>query len=112
MSISTLYTETILISKGSSCHVLTEISFVFYKINYFVNSMFGSEMSIYYVFLGVLRISRTTCLQPDIWSGKCKFFGVYTPYKESISKEMNNNNDLNLPSMTKLSGWLRYCVSM
>ena len=31
------------------------------------------------------------------------------PYKESISKEMNNDNDLNLHSMTKLSGWLRYC---
>ena len=38
----------------------------------------------------------------------CKFFCVYRPYKESISKEMNND-DLNLHSMTKLSGWLRYC---
>ena len=28
--------------------------------------------------------------------------------KKSISKEMNNDNDLNLHSMTKLSGWLRY----
>ena len=37
----------------------------------------------------------------------CKFFCVYRPYKESISKEMNND-DLNLHSMTKLSGWLRY----
>ena len=34
-------------------------------------------------------------------------FWVYRPYKESISKEMNNDNDLNLHSMTKLSGWLR-----
>ena len=25
---------------------------------------------------------------------------------ESISKEMNNDNDLNLHSLTKLSGWL------
>ena len=25
---------------------------------------------------------------------------------------MNNDNDLNLPSMTKLSGWLRYCVNL
>ena len=48
--------------------------------------------------------------QPDIWSCKCKFFYVYGPYEESISKEMNNDNDLNLHSMTKLSGWLRYCV--
>ena len=23
---------------------------------------------------------------------------------------MNNDNDLNLHSMTKLSGWLRYCL--
>ena len=23
---------------------------------------------------------------------------------------MNNDNDLNLHSMTKLSGWLRYCM--
>ena len=43
--------------------------------------------------------------QPDIWS--CNFFYVYKPYKESISIEMNND-DLNLHSMTKLSGRLRY----
>ena len=42
--------------------------------------------------------------QPDIWSCKCKFFCVYRPYKESISEEMNNDNDLNFHSMTKLSG--------
>ena len=36
-------------------------------------------------------------------------FCVYRPYKEPISKEMNNDNDLNLHSMTKLLGWLRYC---
>ena len=42
--------------------------------------------------------------QPDIWSGKCKLFCIYRPYRESISKEMNNDNDLNLHSMTKLSG--------
>ena len=34
----------------------------------------------------------------------CKFFCVYRPYKESISTEMNNDNDLNLHSMTKLLG--------
>ena len=39
---------------------------------------------------------------------KCKFFSVYKPYKEPISKAMSDNNDLNLHSMTKLSGWLRY----
>ena len=39
-----------------------------------------------------------------------KFFCVYRPYKDPISKEMNNDNDLNLHSMTKLSGWLRYCL--
>ena len=48
--------------------------------------------------------------QPDISSCKCEFFCVYRPYKESISKEMNNDSDLNLHSMTKLSGWLRYWV--
>ena len=48
--------------------------------------------------------------QPNIWSRKCKFFCVYRPCKESISKEMNNDNDLNLHSVTKLSGWLRYCM--
>ena len=36
------------------------------------------------------------------------FFWVYRSYKESISKEMNNDNDLKLHSMTKLPGWLRY----
>ena len=46
--------------------------------------------------------------QPNIWSCKCNFFSVYRPYKESITKEMNNDNDLNLHSMTKLLGWLRY----
>ena len=36
-------------------------------------------------------------------------FLCFWPYKERLSKEMNNGNDLNLHSMTKLSGWLRYC---
>ena len=32
--------------------------------------------------------------------------------KKSISNEMNNNdNDLNLHSMTKLSGWPRYAIA-
>ena len=48
--------------------------------------------------------------QPDIWSCKCKFFFVYRPYKESISKEMNNDNDLNSHLHDQMSGWLRYCV--
>ena len=39
-----------------------------------------------------------------------QFINVYRPYKESISKEMNYDSDLNLNSMTKLSGWLRYCA--
>ena len=42
------------------------------------------------------------------WVMQMQIFSVYRPYKESISKEMNNDNDLNLHSMTKLSGWLRY----
>ena len=39
-----------------------------------------------------------------------QIFSVHKPYNESISREMNNDNDLNLQSMTKLSGWLRYCM--
>ena len=35
------------------------------------------------------------------------FLRLYRPYKESISKAMNND-DLNLHSVTKLSGWLCY----
>ena len=35
------------------------------------------------------------------------FFSVYRPHKESISKEINNN-ELNSHRMIKLSGWLRY----
>ena len=37
-----------------------------------------------------------SCIQwrshPDIWSCKCKFFCVYRPYKESITKEMNDDD--------------------
>ena len=51
-------------------------------------------------------LSREWRRQPDVWSCKCKFFCVYKPYKVSISKEMNNDNDLNLHSMTKLLGRL------
>ena len=42
---------------------------------------------------------------------KCKFSCVYSHYrpcKESISKEMNNDNDLNLNLHDQMSGWLRY----
>ena len=35
------------------------------------------------------------------------FLFIHRIYKESISKEMNND-DLNLHSMTLLTGWLRY----
>ena len=35
---------------------------------------------------------------------------LYRPYKESISNEMYNNNDLNLHSQTKLLGWLCYWI--
>ena len=54
--------------------------------------------------------SQLTRSQPDICSCKCKFFCVYRPYKEPISKEMNNNNDLNLHLHDQMSGWLRYCI--
>ena len=41
----------------------------------------------------------------------CKY-SVLRPRKQSISEEMNNDNELkfNLHSMTKLPGWLRHCV--
>ena len=39
-----------------------------------------------------------------MWS---EISGVYRPYKESISKEMNND-DLNLHLHDQMSGWLRY----
>jgi hypothetical protein len=34
----------------------------------------------------------------------------YRPYKESISKEMNNNDDLSLHLHDQMSGWLRHCI--
>ena len=40
--------------------------------------------------------------------GHANFLCLWTAYKESISKEMNNDNDLNLHSMPKLPGWLCY----
>ena len=43
--------------------------------------------------------------QPDMWSCKCKFFCVYRPYKESVSKEMNND-DLNLHLHDQIVGGL------
>ena len=36
----------------------------------------------------------------DVWSYKCNFLCVHTPYKEPIAEEMNNNSDLNLHSTT------------
>ena len=35
-----------------------------------------------------------------------QIFLCVLPYQESISKKINNDNDLNLQSMTKLSSWL------
>ena len=45
---------------------------------------------------------------PAFGHANVKFFCVYRPYKESISKEMNNDNDLNLHLHDQMSGWLRY----
>ena len=50
--------------------------------------------------LNVAKLARHLAMQ-------MQFFCVFRPYKESI-KEMNNDHDLNLHSMIKLSGWLRY----
>ena len=61
--------------------------------------------------MGAVRSDRDQWRsQPDdIWSCKCKFFCVYRPHKEPISKEMNNDNHLNLHLHDQMSGWLRYC---
>ena len=37
-----------------------------------------------------------------------QIFLCFRPYKESISEEMNNDNDLNLHLHDQMSGWLRY----
>ena len=37
-----------------------------------------------------------------------QIFCVYKPYKESISKEVNNGNDLNLHLHDQIVGWLRF----
>ena len=68
-------------------------------------------------YLSALDLSACCCnkvkeqwrSQPENLVMLCKCFCVYRLQKASISKEMNNDNDLNLHSMTKLSGWLRYC---
>ena len=52
--------------------------------------------------MGAVRSARDQWRsQQDIWSCKCKFFCVYRPYEEPISKEMNNDNHLNFICMTK-----------
>ena len=46
---------------------------------------------------------------------KCKFFIVYRPYKESIPKKMNNDNDLNMhlhDQIVKLASLLGKGLSM
>ena len=60
--------------------------------------------------MGAVRSARYQWRsQPDIWSCKCKFFCVYRPYKEPISKEMKNDNHLNLHLHDQMSGSLCYC---
>ena len=61
-------------------------------------------------FIGVYKVYLHWQSQPEIWSCKCKFFSVYRPYKESISKEMNKDRDLNLHLHDQMSDWLRYCI--
>ena len=45
---------------------------------------------------------------PTFGHANANFFCVYKPYKESISKKMNNDNDLNLHLNDLMSGWLGY----
>ena len=69
----------------------------------FRSARLGTEIFLSKEFpLGVTKPAWYLVMQMQI-------LGVYRPYKESISKEMNNDIELNLHSMTKLSGCLRYC---
>ena len=45
---------------------------------------------------------------PTIWSCYANFSVFIDRIRNQFLKEMNNDNDLNLHSMTKLSGWLRH----
>ena len=68
-------------------------------------SWFSKTASIHDVVANISVSSLAQCRsQPDIWSCKCKFFCVYRSYKESIFKEMNNDNDLICICMTKYVG--------
>ena len=61
----------------------------------------------YVITLPSMAVAGSGEASPKIWSCYANF-SVFMDYKRSISKEMNNDNDLNLHSMTKLSGLLRY----
>ena len=75
------------------------LCFEIYLCGYALDSHAGDKITSQRCFL--------TLATPTFDRTNANFFCVYIPYRESISKEMNNDNDLNLHSMTKLSGWLR-----
>ena len=85
------------------------IDFIFSSCFLFFHTIDCSEDTFYlnrkkimnFGFNPVAKPARHLVMQMQI-------FLCFWPYKEWISKEMNNDNDLNLHSMTKLSGWLRY----
>ena len=60
-----------------------------------------------FLFVGVISGEAS----PTFGHANANFFGVYRPYKESISKEMNNDNDSNLHLHDQMSGWLRHLLS-
>ena len=84
----------ILFLAGNSAVLLS--ASIFHRLNFSVYNL--RPISQHHYSRSIRRSTTQWRSQLDIWSSKCKFF-----------REMNNDNDLNLHSMTKLSGWLRYC---
>ena len=79
------------------------------QISFCIVHLFSSEvLERCNLVISLVRTAMFVTGEAGRWSGKCKFFCVYRPYKESFSKEMNNDNDLNLHLHDQLvSGWLR-----
>ena len=57
-------------------------------------------------------VTKAVAIEAKLLVMQIQIFSVYRPYNESIFREMNNDNDLNLHNITKLLGWLRYCTKV
>ena len=65
---------------------------------------------------GGYRVQQIVAKPAQHFSYKCKFFCVYKPYKESISKEQNTDHDLhdlatNLVEKTRSCDIGRRCIN-